>query len=70
MYDIEPLQKRLSEAPSVRLVSQLSGVSSKQIQRIKDGENSPSLKTAAALMGAMDRIAPAKRKAKPTKEAA
>lgn len=62
MYEIEPLQKRLAEAPSVRLVAQLSGVSEKQVHRIKSGENSPSLKTASALMAAMDRIAPSKRK--------
>lgn len=62
MYEIEPLQRRLADAPSVLLVSQLSGVSSKQICRIKAGESSPSLRTAAAIMSALDRIEPHKRK--------
>jgi len=68
MYELEPLQKRLADAPSVSLLAQLSGVSQKQIGRIKAGESSPSLKTAAALMDAMDRLAPRKRK--PTAQAA
>lgn len=64
MYDITPLQKRLEQAPSLKLVAQVSGISTKQIQRIRDGHNSPSLKTAAAIMSAMDLIAPVKRRAK------
>jgi len=57
MYEIEPLQKRLtllSKPSEVRAVAALAGVSEKTVIRVKAGENSPSLKTASALMAAIE----------------
>lgn len=56
MYKLEPLQKRLSQAKNLREIAKRAGINEKTIQRIKTGENSPSLRTADAVMTAIDSI--------------
>lgn len=58
MYSIQPLQKRLSEAPNIRPLAVASGLSEKTIYRVAGGYTSITLKTANQILEALDLVYP------------
>ena len=58
MYSIQPLQKRLSEAPNIRPLAVASGLSEKTIYRVAGGYTSITLKTANQILDALNLVYP------------
>jgi DNA-binding XRE family transcriptional regulator len=68
MISIEHLHRRLKDAPSVRGVAKLSGLSEKTLHRIKSGNLNISIRTANKLASALDLVCPVRKRATTAKE--